>query len=167
MPIDINLVKGLHPGIILERELKNRKLAKSRFALSLQEYPQVLGEITKGRRKMNIPLALKIEKALGFDEGYLMMLQLFYDIKQEKQKLQQHTQPDLSKLRTALFWDTRIENIDWINQKTAVIKRVAERGNEQEKEEITRFYGKDVVEDIISRMTPANSKNLLSRHKQT
>lgn len=137
----ISLIKGIHPGVIVERELKKRKLSKSRFALSLQEYPQVLGEITKGKRKMNIPLALKIESALGFEEGYLMMLQLFYDIKQEKQKLKQANRPDMSKFRPIVFWDTKMDNIDWIAQKRAIIKRVLERGNEQEKEEVKRFYG--------------------------
>jgi plasmid maintenance system antidote protein VapI len=143
MATDINLIKGLHPGIILERELKKRKLAKSRFALSLQEYPQVLGEITKGKRKMNIPLALKIEHALGFEEGYLMTLQLFYDIKQEKQKQHKDIYPDLSKFRPVLFWDTKMDKIDWVNQKQAIIKRVLERGNDQEKKELERFYGKE------------------------
>ncbi|HEY8781250.1 MAG TPA: plasmid maintenance system antidote protein [Mucilaginibacter sp.] len=141
MPMHISLIKGIHPGVIVERELKKRKLSKSRFALSLQEYPQVLGEITKGKRKMNIPLALKIESALGFEEGYLMMLQLFYDIKQEKQKLKQANRPDMSKFRPIVFWDTKMDNIDWIAQKRAIIKRVLERGNEQEKEEVKRFYG--------------------------
>jgi plasmid maintenance system antidote protein VapI len=145
MANDISLVKGIHPGVILERELKKRKLAKSRFALSLQEYPQVLGEITKGKRKMNIPLALKIESALGFEEGYLMMLQLFFDIKQEKQKLNKAVHPDLSKFRPVLFWDTKMDKIDWVTQKSAIIKRVLERGNDQEKEELERFYGKDTL----------------------
>ena len=33
--IDSNIahIKGIHPGIILERELKQRKLSKRRFAL--------------------------------------------------------------------------------------------------------------------------------------
>ena len=148
MLTDITIIKGIHPGIILERELKKRKLPKSRFALSLNEYPQLLGEITKGKRRMNIPLALKIEKALGFDEGYFMMLQLFYDIKQEKHKLQQQSYPDISKFRPAIFWDTKIEKIDWIAQKLAVIKRVLDRGNNQEKAEIELFYGKEEVKKV-------------------
>jgi plasmid maintenance system antidote protein VapI len=142
---NLNIIKGIHPGIILERELKKRKLAKSRFALSLQEYPQVLGEITKGKRKMNIPLALKIEQALGLEEGYLMMLQLFYDIKQEKHRQHLNIHPDLSKLRPVLFWDTKMDKIDWVDQKRAVIARVLERGNEEERKEIERFYGKESI----------------------
>lgn len=149
MKTQLNIIKGIHPGIILERELKQRKLAKGRFALSLQEYPQTLVAITKAKRKMNIALALKIEQALNMEEGYLMLLQLYYDIEEEKRK-QNTTHPDLSKLRPVLFWDTKMEKIDWNKQKKSVIKRVFERGNEIEKKEITRFYGKEIVNEIMS-----------------
>jgi addiction module HigA family antidote len=149
MIADIDLLKGLHPGIFLERELQDRKIAKSRFALALNEYPQVLGDITKAKRKMNIPLALKIEKALGLKEGFLMMLQLHYDIKQEKRRQHSKFKPDLEILRPVLFWDTRIENIDWIQHKNAVIERVQERGTNQEKAEIERFYNLDEVKAMI------------------
>jgi plasmid maintenance system antidote protein VapI len=147
--ININKIKGLHPGFILERELKKRKIKKSRFALSIQEFPQTLGSITKGKRKMNTPLALKIEQALGLEEGYFMIIQAFYEIEEEKKKINQK-RPTISKLRRVLFWDTNFDKIDWELQKEAVIKRVFERGNEEEKKEITRFYGKEVINKIIS-----------------
>ena len=35
---------------------------------------------------MNTPLALKIENALGLEEGYFMILQVFYDIEEEKKR---------------------------------------------------------------------------------
>lgn len=149
MKTELNIIKGIHPGIILERELKQRKLAKGRFALSLQEYPQTVVAITKAKRKMNLSLALKIEQALNMEEGYLMLLQLYYDIEEEKRK-QNTEHPDLLKLRPVLFWDTKMEKIDWKKQKKSVIKRVFERGNEIEKKEITRFYGKEMVNEIIS-----------------
>ncbi|MEO5645661.1 MAG: hypothetical protein ABIQ40_10650 [Bacteroidia bacterium] len=98
---------------------------------------------------MNTSLALKIENALGLEEGFFMMLQLFFDIEQEKRKLTKH--PDLSKLRPILFWDTKIEMINWGKYKRSVIERVFERGNEIEKEEITRFYGKATVEEILKK----------------
>ena len=138
------IIKGIHPGFILERELKQRHLPKGKFALSLQEYPQTLVSITKGKRNMNTALSLKIEQALGLEEGYFMTLQVFFDIEQEKRK-QNTAHPDLTKLRPVLFWDTNIETINWQKQKNAVIKRVFERGNDVEKKEITRFYGKDAI----------------------
>lgn len=150
MNFELSVIKGIHPGFILERELKKRKLGKGRFAISLQEFPQTLVSITKGKRKMNTALALRIEKALGLEEGYFMILQVYYDINAEKKK--QNTQhPDLSKLRTVIFWDTKIEMIDWKKHKTAVIKRVFARGNDIEKSEIARFYGQDEINAIINR----------------
>jgi addiction module HigA family antidote len=148
MKTQLSLIKGVHPGYVLERELKKRHLRKGQFALSLQVYPQTLVSITKGKRKMNTPLALKIENVLGIEEGYFMTLQLYYDI--EKVKSRQNTEhPDFSKLRRVLFWDTKMEKINWKKQKKSVIKRVFERGNEIEKSEIIRFYGKETIYDIM------------------
>jgi len=148
MNIDISIIKGIHPGLFLERELKQRHLHKGPFAISIKEYPQTLGSITKGKRKMNINLALKIEKALGLEEGFLMTLQVYYDIKELKKK-QPTIHPDFKKLRRILFWDTKMENIDWEIQKNSIIKRVFERGNEIEKNEIIRFYGMESVNKVL------------------
>ncbi|HEY4289249.1 MAG TPA: hypothetical protein VGN00_19240 [Puia sp.] len=144
----IQYLKGIHPGIVLERELKKRKLSKGPFALSIQEYPQILGAITKGKRKMNTSLALRIEDALELEEGFFMTLQVFYDIKEEKRKKELSKIPDIKQFRPALFWDTSIEKINWIQQKRAVIERVLERGTLSEKKEIIRFYGKAEVNRI-------------------
>jgi len=102
MKSNITTIKGIHPGIILERELKQRNLGKSRFAISLQEFPQTLVSITKGKRKMNTPLALKIEQALGIEEGYFMILQVYYDIEEEKRR-QNTEHQNITKLRAILF----------------------------------------------------------------
>lgn len=146
---EISIIKGIHPGLILERKLRERKLKKSRFAIAIREYPQTLTAITKCKRGMNPALALKIEQALGLEEGYLMVLQALYDMKQEK--LRQYSgsgTPDLSKLRPGLFWDTDMNQIDWLGQKRAVIERVIERGREDEKAEIKRFYGEKAFNQI-------------------
>jgi plasmid maintenance system antidote protein VapI len=148
---EISIIKGIHPGLILDRKLREKKLKKSRFALTIKEYPQTLTAITKGKRGMNPALALKIEEALGLEEGYFMVLQAFYDMKEEK--LRQHARsggPDLSKLRPGLFWDTDISQIDWLGQRRAVIERVIERGSEEEKAEIKRFYGDTAFNKIAS-----------------
>ena len=46
--------------------------------------------------------------------------------------------PNLSR---HLFWDTPFDKIDWEKNYLMVIERVVERGNEQEWQEINRFYG--------------------------
>jgi len=146
----LNIIKGIHPGIILEREIKRRGLSKGQFALSIHEYPQTLSAIINRKRGMNTSLALKIEKELGIEEGYFMTLQVFYEIKEEKNKRINTNHPQLSKFRPALFWDTKIENINWDRQKKSIIKRVFERGNFTEKKEILNFYGHKTIREILT-----------------
>jgi plasmid maintenance system antidote protein VapI len=141
--------KGIHPGLVLDRELKKRQMKKGPFALLLQEYPQTLNEITKGKRGFTPALSLKVDRALKFEEGTMLLLQTWYEIKKEQQKANSSDRPDLSLFRKALFWDTDINKIDWPRQYAAVIKRVYERGNDQEKLEIVSFYGEDKVKAVI------------------
>jgi len=140
--------KGIHPGMILERELKKRSLKKGPFALSLHEYPQTLNDVTKGKRGLTAALSLKIDKALGLEEGTMLILQAYYEIKREKQKSGSLQHPNLSIIRTILFWDTDVSKIDWESQYKYVIQRIFERGNSEEKNEILRFYGKKKVKEI-------------------
>ena len=141
--------KGIHPGIVLEREFKKRSLKQRPFAIAINEHPQTLNAITKGKRSLNTALALKIEEKMGLEEGILAILQTYYDIRIEKEKQQTET-PNLVLLRNSLFWDTAIEHIDWKKQYKAVIKRIFKRGNETEKSEIIRFYGKQKVDDVLN-----------------
>lgn len=148
MKSKLDILKGVHPGKFIERELQKRNISKRQLALSIDEYPQTLGSIIKGSRNMNVPLSLKIEQKLGFDEGFLMTLQVFHDIKQAKKDI--NYKPDLSKFRKGIFWDTTFDRIDWKLMKNSVIKRVFSYGNAEEQEEITRFYGKKEVDKILS-----------------
>lgn len=147
MNATLETLKGLHPGPFLERELKKRGISKSRLALDVGEYPQTLVAIIKGRRKLNTSLAFRIEKKLGLEEGLLMMLQVFYEIAEEKKRLQ--GTPDTGKFSKSLFWDTNVDSIDWIKHKRWVIKRAFERGDDQDKAEIVRFYGHETVDAVL------------------
>jgi plasmid maintenance system antidote protein VapI len=148
----LEIFKGLHPGIVIGRELKKRKIPGRRFALSIGEYPQTMNAIIHGRRGLNTALSLKIEKAMDLEEGSLMTLQIFHEIKQLKQQESINYKPDISKLRPVIFWDTDINKIDWEKQKRAVIERVFERGDETEREEITRFYGQEEISRYLSEL---------------
>lgn len=103
--------KGIHPGLVIARELEKRAIKQRPFALSIGEHPQTFNAITKGRRDLNTSIALKIEKELGLEEGTLLILQVYYDIRVAKQKMESD-KPDLSLLRRSLFWDTDINTID-------------------------------------------------------
>lgn len=146
--IAVEKYKGIHPGFVLKRELEKRNLKQRPFALSLNEHPQTLNAITKGKRHLNTALALKIEKALGMKEGTLVLLQAYHDIQLEKAKLNTKT-PDLSKIRKILFWDTDFEKLDWNQQYKAIIRRVFNRGNETEKKVIKDFYGLEKINKAL------------------
>ena len=148
MNATLDTLKGLHPGPFLERELKKRGIPKSRLAIEVGEYPQTLVAIIKGRRKLSTSLAFRIEKKLGLEEGLLMMLQVFYEIAEEKKRA--HEKPDVSKFSKSLFWDTNIDSIDWFKHKRWAIKRAFERGDEQDKAEILRFYGHETVDKVLN-----------------
>lgn len=140
--------RGIHPGIVLDRELKKRSIKQRPFAMSLQEHPQTFNAIIKGKRAINTPLALKIERELNLEEGTLVFLQAFYEIHKAKEK-EIRPSPNLSVLNNALFWDTDINKIDWDRQFRAVIQRVFERGTQEDKKEIISFYGNDKINQAL------------------
>lgn len=149
MNFELLKYKGIHPGAILERELAKRSLKQRPFAMQINEYPQTLNAIIKGKRSMPVSLALKIDRELNLEEGTFALLQTLYDVKVEKQK-QGLLKPNLKILRESLFWDTDIEKIDWQQQYKSVIQRIYERGNKEEWEEIRRFYGKEKIQSALN-----------------
>lgn len=115
----------------------------------------------KEKKRLNTTLALKIEAALGLEEGSLTFLQSYYEIAKEKKKTL--PTPNISNLRKSLFWDTDISKIDWDKQCRAVIQRVYERGNETEKQELINFYGQEKINVALS--TKSRDLNLINKNK--
>ena len=169
----LEILKGIHPGLYLDRVLNKRKIKGRAFAGSIGEHPQTISAIINGRRRMNVPLSLKIEKELGIEEGFLMSLQIFNDIDNAKKLSMSSHKPDRSKFRDSLFWDTKWENIDWVKNKEYVIKRVFERGEDHEIKQIIKFYGEGEVVQILEILRPHNSrtseniKKFLPNEKET
>ena len=143
MKLEIDKLKGIHPGILIGHLLKKNSIKKKDFSLLVNEHPQTLSAIILGRRAMNTSLSIKIEKEFDLPEGLLMCMQVYYDINQFKKNT--HNKPNVEIFSKVLFWDTKIENIDWVKHKKYVIQRVFARGNEQEIKEIIRFYGKETI----------------------
>ncbi len=140
MTQDIQMLKGIHPGKIISRELKRRNLSQRRFAESIHEHSQTLNAVITGRRRLTIEMAIKIDEALGYEEGFLLTLQTFYDIARHKEQKASETADGVPNIRRILFWDTDFDRIDWGTYKKYVIGRVLERGTKEEINEIGRFY---------------------------
>ncbi len=75
-----------HPGVLLARMLEERGISKRELAIRIGEYPQLLGDITLGKRKMNPSLSIRIGRELQIDEDMLMIKQTKYDLEQERIK---------------------------------------------------------------------------------
>lgn len=76
----------LHPGEVLEDELKARKIKKSVFAMEIGIYPSHFSDICKGKRNITPSIALKLEKALEIKAEFWVRLQGDYDLKTERLK---------------------------------------------------------------------------------
>lgn len=139
----IDILKGVHPGKIIGRDLQKRNLSQRAFAASIGQHSQTLNAVITGRRNLTTEMALRIEQAFGYEEGFLLMLQAFHEIAVYKNRVASDSVSGTPAIRRSLFWDTDFDAINWGRYKQAVIGRVLERGNENEKQEIARFYGID------------------------
>lgn len=82
---------------------------------------------------MTPDLSLKIDTALDFEEGTMLLLQAYFEIDKAKLKRNSAHHPDFSIIRKALFWDTDFDKIDWEKKYKSIIKRVFERGSDEKR----------------------------------
>jgi plasmid maintenance system antidote protein VapI len=156
MTDEFEFYKGIHPGKVIERLLIKRNINQREFALSLPAHLQTFNAILKAKYNLKIPLSIKVERALDLEEGSLMTLQVHYDIKKERLRTQ-GPGPDLPK---GLFWDVDMSKIEWARRPEFVIKRVYERGNKSERDEVDRFYGLERVNEVLKGLPRTPSANL-------
>ena len=109
----IDILKGIHPGKVIARELKKRGLSQRRLAPMIEEHSQTLNAVITGHRHLTIEMAIKIERALGYEEGFLSILQTFYDIAKYKNEEANRLIKGVPNIRRILFWDTDFDRIDW------------------------------------------------------
>ncbi len=138
--------KGIHPGRIIDRALKKRGTSQRSIAAEIGEHSQNLNAVITGRRRLTTELALKLEYVLGMEEGFLLTSQAYYDIAEYKHRQAGKSVSGRPDIRRGLFWDSDFDNIDFGRYRNAIIQRVVERGNDEEKAEIARFYGLELSE---------------------
>ena len=151
----IEIYKGIAPGMIIGRELEKAGQSQRGFAASIGEHFQTINAVINGRRSLTIELSLKIEQALGYEEGMLLTLQAYYDIAEFKNKLASESVKGVPAIRRSLFWDTDFDKIDWGRYRKGIIQRVLERGSKEEQREIARFYNIDPA--TLNEYKPTNS----------
>lgn len=163
----LNKVKGIHPGTLLRWELDNLNIKGSELADAIGEHKQTISAILNKRRDINPSLSIKLSKVFKTDKDYFMLLQASYDVKLIEESEIKET-PNINNIRRVLFWDTDFNKIDWNKNKKAVIKRVLERGNKTEINEIISFYGKKTISKEIKSIKesylPSFKKNIIEHN---
>ena len=151
---ELSKIKGIHPGAILKRELKTRGMKANELADFVNEYKQTISAILNERRGITPGLSIKLAKQFGIAEDYFMLLQASYDVQRTlEQRMSEQRTPNLKNIRKILFWDTHFDQLDWDKQKTSIIKRIFERGNDSEIQEITFFYGRSTINQVLKTIT--------------
>lgn len=130
---------NIPPGKLIARQLLSKQMTQAELARRICIAPQELNAILKGRRGLPVELALRIEKELSFEEGFLSYLQVLNTIERIKRESVPLCKPP--KIRRILFWDTDFDKINWTQSKNFVLKRVEQYGTSDEIDTVRRYYG--------------------------
>ncbi len=133
----IKAYQGIAPGSIIAHEIKKRGLSQRALALTIQEHYQTLNAIIKGKRQIPAGIAFKLDKALGYEPGSMLILQAYHMVAV-------YTEPSVKaipKIRKVVFWDIDMASLDWVKHKDFIISRVSTRGNQAEKNQVALYYG--------------------------
>lgn len=77
----IDILKGIHPGKLMERDMKKMGLNQRILAEKTNIPYQTINAILAGRRNLTTSQALKVEHVLDYEEGLLLILQAYHEIK--------------------------------------------------------------------------------------
>lgn len=142
----IDIIKGIHPGKFIGRELKKKNLTQRKLADQAGISYQTINAIIASKRNLTTEQSLRIAEVLGYEDSFLALLQTYYDIEKLKLKELQTSYKGIPCIRKSLFWDVDFDTINWGKYKTAVVKRVLQRGSKDEVNEIMRFYNLSISE---------------------
>lgn len=83
---------AIHPGILLNEEIKDLGYTQKEVAIKTGIPKTVINEIIKGKRNINADIAVKLESALESSAKFWLKCQLLYDeviarIKLNKQQI--------------------------------------------------------------------------------
>lgn len=131
---------GIPVAKIIAHNLSKIGYTQTEFAKRVGIRPQVLNAILKGHRQIPLHICLKMDDELGFESGSMAFIQLQNQINAIKEK-SMPVYEGFPNIRRVVFWDCDFDRINWSKYKDFAIKRVMDYGNEQEKQEIRRFYG--------------------------
>ena len=140
-------------GSILNRIMTKEGVSQSQLAERSGIVRQRICDYLANRRRITVEASLNLEKALQIDiAGFFYRIQANHDIYTCVKKQIEKNRPNLECYRKAVFWDTDMEKLDWDKNRQWIIRRIFEYGGEEEILETIRFYGKEHIQDVLSKI---------------
>lgn len=132
---EIHKIKNTPPSVIIFHELKKTKCSLEKFMENTGFSKETFDDITP-----------EVSSILG--EKFKVSATYFLEIQEKFQKSQKeskNTKTKIPKINKFIFWDTDFDKLDWIQYRKSIIKRIFERGFEEDKIEIISFYGEEII----------------------
>lgn len=137
-------------GAVLDRIREKEHLTQRELASRSGIPYQRINDFITSRRRITPEFSLKLERTLGIDyQCFFYQIQTNHEIYVATSQLIEQAEPDKSKFRKALFWDTDFETLDWQHNSEWIIQRVFEYGNESEIKETIHYYGKRKITKVL------------------
>lgn len=138
-------------GAVLKRILLKNGLSQKDLAKSTGILPQRINDYITQKRRFTVKSSFKIEQALDIKiSGFFYLIQCNHDIYIAQQQNSKKTPHFIEKFRKNIFWDIDINQLDWEANKTSIIQRIFEYGNEYEINEIIQHYGKYIITETLN-----------------
>ena len=132
--------KGIAPNKIIAYSLKEKAMTQRELASLTGEHYQTINAIVNGKRDISLPLSTRLDKALGFEEGFFAIVQTYYQLKSLCNNNAFPTEKPIPSIRPVVFWDIDMSLLDWGKDKKFIVERVNERGNKKEIESVNEYY---------------------------
>lgn len=71
---------AVHPGLVLQDELTERRISQSALARHIGTLPRTVNEICAGRRGISAEMAVKLSMALGASPAFWLNLQKNWEL---------------------------------------------------------------------------------------
>lgn len=140
----IDTYKGIPPGKIIAKRLAKRGITQRKLAMEIGEHYQTMNAVIRGTRYLTIDQSLKMDKALGFPEGFFAIVQTYYQISLAKRKKAEVNR--VPAIRKSVFWDVDSDMLDWTIYKGFIVDRVNQRGSKEEIEKVKSYYENAVAD---------------------
>ena len=69
----IDIIKGIHPGKMIERDLNKKNITQRSLADETGIPYQTINAVIAGRRNLTTEQALRVEISLGYEEGFFFL----------------------------------------------------------------------------------------------